>query len=136
MPFYLLGLGSNIQPEHYLPAARSRLLGLGVIAALSPVIRTQPVGNTFSQAFSNQLLILDTPLSAAALKAHLLALEEQLGREPKSPQRAQRDRTIDLDILHGGSLQACLSAPLEDRYYQQVQQQGWQQPPPRQELNS
>lgn len=99
MSFYLLGLGSNIDPESNLNKALSALKCEGDLIAHSPAVLTAPVGDTFSQTFGNQLAILESELPAPMLKQRLQRIEESMGREPKSPERKTRDRTIDIDIL-------------------------------------
>lgn len=127
MNFFLLGLGSNIQPEQNLPKAQSALEEVGQIATCSPALSTQAVGKSFHQSFHNQLLVFESELPAPLLKQKLQQIEVALGREPKSPARKTKDRTIDIDILgQGNSQQDCLTMPLDEIYYQKVQQ-AWQQ---------
>lgn len=127
MPFYLLGLGSNLQPDHHLPQARQALKQLGQICDCSPVVVTEPVGDTFCHEFCNQLAILHCSLNPTQLKNELLKLEEQLGREPKTPTRQFNDRTIDIDILaQAENVTDCRHAQLNEDYYLRVQQR-WNQ---------
>lgn len=118
MPVFLLGIGSNIQPEANVPKAHLALAHLGQILNASQVVHTPADGPHFSGTFANQLMLLKTDREAAALKQALLSIEEQLGREPKCPERKYRDRTIDLDILgQAESEQACLLIRPEEGYY-------------------
>ena len=126
MRFYLLGLGSNLQPHKHLPGALAELAAIGHIRAQSPVITTAPVGDTFHYEFCNQLLVLESELLPGPLKQRLQHIEIKLGREPKNPGRKTKDRTIDIDILaSAASPEECRQAPLAEPYYQRVQQQ-WQ----------
>ena len=99
MNTYLLGLGSNISPQRNLKQAVSMLIEVGDVLSVSPSLITAPVGNTFSEDFGNQLVVLATQLPPTMLKHQLLSIELEMGREPKSPARKTKDRTIDIDIL-------------------------------------
>lgn len=128
MSFYLLGLGSNIEPQAHLKKAIGALEGIGEVADASPVLVTQPVGDTFHQAFCNQLVVFYSDLPAPMLKQRLLSIETDLGREPKCPSRATRDRTIDIDILgQDSSPEACARLVPEESYYQRVSEV-WRNP--------
>lgn len=121
MSFYLLGLGSNIEPQAHLKKAISALKTLGEVTNTSPVLVTQPVGDTFHQEFCNQLVVFHSDLPAPMLKQRLLSIETDLGREPKCPSRATRDRTIDIDILgQDDSAEVCARLKPEESYYQRV----------------
>lgn len=124
MRYYLLGLGSNIQPDHHLARACTELARHYELLASSPVIATPTEGSGFHYPFRNQLALIATALDASNLKQALLKLEADFGREPKSPERKHHDRTIDVDILvEADSAEDCLRKPLEDRYYQAVMEQ-------------
>lgn len=121
---FLLGLGSNITPVQHLASARQALGQHGQLMAVSPALETAPVGEGFSEGFYNQLLVLDTDLVAPLLKQRLQRIEEQLGREPKTPARKHRDRPIDIDILCPlQQLHDAYDIALDDSYYATVQQQ-------------
>ena len=121
MTFFLLGLGSNICPADNLSAAHTALDELGEIVALSPALITEPVGDTFHHEFHNQLAVLCSDLPAPMLKHRLQAIEQHQGREPKTPARKTRDRTIDIDILaQAENADACRHAVPEESYYRRV----------------
>lgn len=91
-----LSLGSNVEPQRYLPAAivalRERFGEIGV----SPAYRSKSVG--FDGAdFVNLAVGLDTELSPEALNDWLHALEDRHGRRRDVPRYA--DRTLDIDIV-------------------------------------
>jgi len=93
-----LSLGSNIEPERYLPAAVQRLARFGQIRAVSHVWQTQPVGLVDQPDFLNAAVLLETPLSAAALRQQVVArIEQDLGRARTGNKNAPR--TIDIDIV-------------------------------------
>lgn len=112
MNIYLLGLGSNISPQNNLNLACNKLRAIGDILSASPVLITAPVGHTFSDDFGNQLVVVASQLPPTMLKHQLLNIEMEMGREPKSPARKTRDRTIDIDILQ--QLQVSHSANQKD----------------------
>lgn len=129
MSFYLLGLGSNIEPQKHLRDALMALENLGQVLDSSPVLITQPVGDTFHQEFCNQLVVFHSALPAPLLKQRLLSVETGLGREPKCPSRATRDRTIDIDILgQADSARECARLQPEESYYQRVSE-AWRHQP-------
>jgi len=94
---YIL-LGSNIDKEWNLPAAVRLLRERCRVVAVSSVYETLPVGRTDQPTFLNAAVLIETPLSPAALKWQVLRpIETQLGRvrtdDPNAP------RTIDLDLV-------------------------------------
>jgi 2-amino-4-hydroxy-6-hydroxymethyldihydropteridine diphosphokinase len=118
MPVFLLGIGSNIQPESNVPKAHLALANLGQVLNTSQVVNTPADGPYFSGTFANQLVLLQADKEATELKQALLSIEEQMGREPKCPERKYRDRTIDLDILgQAETEQGCLLLRPEESYY-------------------
>ena len=93
---YIL-LGSNIDREkNYLEALR-RLARLGMIAAVSSVYETSPIGGREGDDFYNGAVLLETDLSARDLKRALLEIEAEMGRI-RSPDR-NSPRTMDLDLV-------------------------------------
>ena len=98
---YLL-LGSNLGDRAALLAAARRQLAAiaGEIVAASGLYETAAWGREDQPAFLNQALALRTALSAEALLAACLAVEQQAGRE-----RLERwgSRTLDVDILLFGA---------------------------------
>jgi len=121
MPYYLLGLGSNIRPNEHLRLAEQQLQDIGRVVSASPILNTAPVGDTFHYEFCNQLLVLHTEMPPTMLKHKLQVIETNLGREPKNPSRKTKDRTIDLDILaRAADAETCRQHPVEESYYQKV----------------
>ena len=93
-----LSLGSNIEPERHLPEAVKRLAQYGQVRAASTVWETEPLGFADQPNFLNAVVLLETPLSAQALRAEALpALEAALGRVRTENKNAPR--TIDIDLL-------------------------------------
>jgi len=97
MPTVLLSLGSNQQPQHYLPLALHALEQRFAPITVSPIYRTQAVGFT-GPDFLNNAVKLDTDLSLAELEDWLHNLENQHGRK-RSPGR-YANRTLDIDVVY------------------------------------
>jgi len=96
---YLVGLGSNLQPERNIPAIiRTLLLEFGALG-VSPVIKTRPVGIRSHHDFLNAVVFVETDLDADRLKACFNDIEERLGRDRSDSARHTKDRPADLDIL-------------------------------------
>jgi 2-amino-4-hydroxy-6-hydroxymethyldihydropteridine diphosphokinase len=93
-----LSLGSNIDPERNLPEAVRRLNEYGRVTATSSVWQTAPVGMTDQADFLNAAVLLETPLSAQALREQAIArIERDLKRV--RTENKNGPRTIDIDIV-------------------------------------
>ena len=91
-----LSLGSNLEPQRYLPAAIASLRKRFGAITVSPAYRSRSVG--FDGAdFVNLAVGLDTELSPEALNDWLHALEDRHGRRRDVPRYS--DRTLDIDIV-------------------------------------
>ena len=91
-----LSLGSNVEPQRYLPAAIAGLRERFGEIVVSPAYRSKSVG--FDGAdFVNLAVGLDTELSPEVLNDWLHALEDRHGRRRDVPRYA--DRTLDIDIV-------------------------------------
>jgi len=97
----LIGLGSNIHPQHSLQAGAKALCRLFPCIEFSPVYQTAAVGIEGADDFLNACALLQTTLPQAVLRQRLRAIEADCGRIRCST--AWRSRTLDLDILiyHG-----------------------------------
>lgn len=97
-----IGLGSNIEAESNLRAARSHLDATPgiVLTAASRVYRTPPWGFADQPPFLNAVLAMETTLEPLELLDCLLDIESRQMRE-----RTIRygPRTLDLDLLLYGS---------------------------------
>ncbi len=96
-----VSLGSNIEPERYLPQAVSALRELGRLQAVSAAYQNPAVGQTAQPDFLNAAVLLDTDLSPQVLRRDLSRLESRLGRRRTADKFAPR--TIDLDLVLYGS---------------------------------
>jgi 2-amino-4-hydroxy-6-hydroxymethyldihydropteridine diphosphokinase len=93
-----LSLGSNIEPERNLPAALAQLAQFGRIRAVSTVWQTAPIGFIDQPDFLNAVVLLETRLSARALREQVIVqIEQSLNRVRTADKNAPR--TIDIDIM-------------------------------------
>ena len=97
-----MALGANVGDRAaHLAHARARLGALpGTrLAAVSRVEETAPLGPVPQGPYLNQMVLLETTLTPAALLAACRAIEAERGRE-----RRERwgPRTLDLDIVRFG----------------------------------
>jgi GTP cyclohydrolase I len=91
-------MGSNVEPEHYIPAAIELLGEEGClnVLAVSPVYRTAAVGPSGQPDFHNAAVLVETSLDPSGLRDRLREIEAVLGRVRSGDRYAPR--TIDLDI--------------------------------------
>lgn len=93
-----LSLGSNVGPEHYLPAAVEKLRTVGDILRVSRVWQSPPVGYVHQADFCNAAVLLEVDLAAVDLKREVIArIESDLDRV-RDPRNPSGPRTIDIDI--------------------------------------
>jgi 2-amino-4-hydroxy-6-hydroxymethyldihydropteridine diphosphokinase len=93
-----LSLGSNIEPERNLAAAVDWLGRWGRVRAVSTVWESAPLGFADQPDFLNAAVLLETGLSAQALRQEAIAsIETALGRVRTANKNAPR--TIDIDIM-------------------------------------
>jgi 2-amino-4-hydroxy-6-hydroxymethyldihydropteridine diphosphokinase len=113
LPAYV-GIGSNLSdPERQVRRALDALGELpdARLVLVSPLYRTQPLGEVVQPAFVNAVAGLLSRRTPEQLLADLRALETALGREP--PRERWGPRVIDLDLLAmGGETRATASLTL------------------------
>jgi 2-amino-4-hydroxy-6-hydroxymethyldihydropteridine diphosphokinase len=90
-------LGSNIDRKRNYLEALKRLAGLGIIAAISSVYETTPIGGKEGEDFYNGSVLLETDLGARDLKHALRKIEAAMGRIRTDDRNSPR--TIDLDLV-------------------------------------
>jgi len=104
--FFLLG--SNLGDRHSLlnQAIDHIASDIGQVIKTSSVYETQSWGKEGAPDYLNQVILVDTELSAQVILQKILDIESGLGR-----QRAEKwgSRTIDIDILFYG--QAVIDEP-------------------------
>lgn len=89
-------LGSNIDPERFLPLAILALRELGRISHVSQVYETKPFGPIDQPTFLNAAVELETELPPHELRGRLREIEAALGRDRSGSKYGPR--TIDLDL--------------------------------------
>ncbi len=94
--FLLLGSNLGNRQQFLQQAAQTIEQQIGHIMLQSSIYETQAWGKTTEPDYLNQVLAVDTLLTARQVLTGILAIEQQLGRE-----RAEKwgSRIIDIDIL-------------------------------------
>lgn len=106
----LISLGSNIEPERWVPVANGLLRDRFRGATFSVAYRSAAVGTADPRpAFVNQAARIQTDLPYRALHAVLRHFEALCGRH-RGPDRFA-PRTLDLDIVHGDDAFLATAAP-------------------------
>lgn len=119
--YYVISIGSNIQPELHVAAAVSALAKSFGSLYLYPRVYTQAELVVSNHVFINSVLVLRSMLPATELKAELCRIEELLGRDRSDPERSVKDRSCDLDIIwHQPSWSEVWKTELSESYIQQV----------------
>lgn len=91
-----LGIGSNLNAQTHISAARKELDEKFGKVAYSPAYRSQAVGFD-GDDFINLVARIDTPMSPLELRQYLRDLEDRYGRKRDAPKFS--DRSLDIDIL-------------------------------------
>lgn len=93
----LIGLGSNIHPEHFLPAALDLLTSRTSALKRSTIWQSPAVGSA-GPDYLNAAVLIQTALPLSELQSTVLGpIEMELGRIRSEDKFS--DRTIDLDVL-------------------------------------
>ena len=96
-----ISLGSNIDPEKYLPLAVKRLEELGPLIGVSMVYQNPAIGPSPAPIFLNAAALVETDLTAGEIRDRLRRIEADLGRIRTADKYAPR--VIDLDLCLLGS---------------------------------
>lgn len=96
---YLLGIGSNIEPELNIAQIIRLLFSRLPKLSLSRVLKIPPIGMNSHRDFYNVVVFIETAMTELELKAICNDIEISLGRDRSDPARKIKDRTADLDIL-------------------------------------
>lgn len=91
-----VSLGSNIEPEKYLPLAVARLRELGELITCSRVYQNPAIASEPQPDYLNAAILIKTQLQPLEMRARLRAIETQLDRVRTADKNAPR--TIDLDL--------------------------------------
>jgi 2-amino-4-hydroxy-6-hydroxymethyldihydropteridine diphosphokinase len=97
----VISLGSNIEPERYLPEAVGRLHTLGRVMAVSAAYRNPAVGPEGQPDFVNAAVLLETDHPPKEMQRALRHIETRLGRK-RTPDKFA-PRVIDLDLVLYGA---------------------------------
>ena len=95
----LLGLGSNVKPEKYIPLAVEQLKRHLDVLAVSDFYRSPPVGGEGTAEFINGCILIETSLPPRVLKYDVLRMIESRLDRLRIPDDKNAPRTIDIDIL-------------------------------------
>jgi len=98
-----IALGSNIEPEHYLPLAVRHLRELGTPLAFSKVYQNPAISRDPQPDYLNAAVLIETRLQPLDIRRRLREIESQLDRVRTHDKYAAR--TIDLDLCLYGDLQ-------------------------------
>ncbi|WP_296591839.1 2-amino-4-hydroxy-6-hydroxymethyldihydropteridine diphosphokinase [Methylophaga sp.] len=117
---YLLGLGSNINPQQNTEKMVIALLQEFKELKLSRVLKIPPVGMNSHRDFLNTIVFVETDLSQIQLKRFCNQIEISLGRDRDDPLSKTKDRPADIDILKQLSLPEEADIPVSsitDEYF-------------------
>ena len=93
----VIGVGSNVDPEHNIARACKTLAQRYTIVARSQILETEPIGSSDQPNFLNTTLLLETDRRQIELRGELHEIERRQGRV-RTDNRCG-PRTIDLDIV-------------------------------------
>ncbi len=95
-----VSLGSNVEGDAHLAAAREAVTAAFPDALFSAVLHTEPIGMRSTALFSNQVATFSTALPAEELRRRLKKMERQVAPVPKEKEAEQI--FIDIDHLKWG----------------------------------
>jgi 2-amino-4-hydroxy-6-hydroxymethyldihydropteridine diphosphokinase len=93
----IIGIGSNIGADYYIPEILRLLGGYVQIVRVSKMVRTKPIGITEQPDYTNGAVRIRTEMDREELSAFLKQLEDKMGRDRGEMKSGPRN--IDLDIL-------------------------------------
>jgi 2-amino-4-hydroxy-6-hydroxymethyldihydropteridine diphosphokinase len=96
---FLIGIGSNIEPNKNLVSIVDQLLERFPQVTLSRVLLLPPIGMNSQHDFLNVVVFIETAMTEEELKEICNAIETKQGRDRTDPTRKTKDRPADLDIL-------------------------------------
>lgn len=98
-----LGLGGNVGnvSETFDVATKEIINSIGTLISKSSRYKTEPWGNKNQDFFLNQVICVETNLSAEEVLKRILYIEKKLGRHRENDNQFA-PRTIDIDILFYG----------------------------------
>lgn len=93
----VVSVGSNIEPESNVAAARELVAGSHELVAESEFVRTEPIGRPGQPQYLNGAFLVRTSLGRSRFREYLKQVENRLGRVRGDDKYASR--RIDLDIV-------------------------------------
>ncbi len=98
-----LGLGGNVGrvSETFDLATKEIINSIGPLLSKTSRYKTEPWGNKNQDFFLNQVICIETNLSAEEVLKRILDIEKKLGRD-RDKDNQFAPRTIDIDILFYG----------------------------------
>ena len=93
----IVGIGSNIEAEKYIPLALEMIGNDCTILQTSSMVKTKPIGYADQDDFTNGAVKIETNWTRQELNRYLKQVEDQLGRD--RTQIKFGPRTIDLDLM-------------------------------------
>jgi len=97
MTAFLIGMGSNIEPERHLCVAAQTIRERFPDAVFSRVYRSAAIGMDKAADFLNACCLMNTAMESARLNAWLKQIEDIHGRDRSKG--SWKPRTLDLDVL-------------------------------------
>ncbi len=117
---FLLGIGSNIEPDKNISQIIALLLNQFPTLYLSRILRIPPIGMNSHRDFLNTVVFVETDIAEQALKTLCNDIETHLGRDRNDPASKTKDRPADLDILTSASFpddKARIASTITDEYF-------------------
>lgn len=96
---YILGVGTNLDPENSAAHIVTHLAAEFGRVLLSRFYYTDPVGMTTRHRFVNFCAFVPSEFEPAACKAMCVGIEIAMGRDRAHPACKTRDRVADLDLI-------------------------------------
>ncbi len=93
----IIGIGSNIDADNNIAKMLKLLAKEVMIAQVSQMIKTKPIGISEQPDFTNGAVKIKTEKSEYELTLMLKMLENEMGRDRSQPKFGPRN--IDLDIM-------------------------------------
>ncbi len=97
MTIAVVGVGSNIEPDRFIPLAREKIERAGDVLGESTFIHTPAINRPDLADFRNGSWLVNTPLSKTVFTHELKTIEDECARVRCEDKFASR--TLDLDLL-------------------------------------
>jgi 2-amino-4-hydroxy-6-hydroxymethyldihydropteridine diphosphokinase len=114
---YIVGVGSNIEPERNSLAVLDKLAACFGSIIVSRMYYTDPVGMKSIRRFVNFSVYVRSHLAPTQFKAVCTRIEIELGRNRSDPSSKTADRAADIDLLVEVPCQELASVNIGDNAY-------------------